>query len=146
MKVREIMTPTPATTTPESTARDAARLMKQHDCGSLPVCGGSSGELVGVVTDRDIVVRGVAEDRPTSTPVRELMTPSPQTVRVDDDLDAVERVMADHQVRRVPVVDESGKVAGIVSQADLARELKAVGKKDFGKVMESISEPAGVGR
>jgi CBS domain-containing protein len=146
MKVREIMTQNPATATPDTTARDAARLMKQHDCGALPVCEPGSGRVVGVVTDRDIAIRAVAEGRPVETPVRELMTPSPECVRADDDLDKVESLMADRQVRRVPVVDESGKVIGMVAQADLARELKAVGKRDFSKVVESISEPAGVGR
>jgi CBS domain-containing protein len=78
--------------------------------------------------------------------VRELMTSNPETVTVDAGLDEVEKVMAKHQVRRVPVVDGSGRVVGMVAQADLAREQKAVGRKDFGKVLESISEPAGVTR
>lgn len=146
MKVKEIMTTSPATATPEMTAREAARLMEQHDVGALPVVEGSEGRVVGVVTDRDITIRGVAHGLPPETPVRELMTPNPETVKADDDLDQVEKVMARHQVRRVPVVDDSGRVVGIVAQADLARELKAVGRKDFGKVLESISEPAGATR
>ena len=145
-KARDLMTENPATVTPETTAREAARLMEQHDCGSLPVCDGISGRLVGVITDRDISIRGVAQGRPPETPVSELMSGNPQTVGEDDSLDRVEEVMARHQVRRVPVVDESGRVIGVVAQADLARELRAVGRKDFGEVLESISEPAGVNR
>ena len=100
MKARDIMTESPATVTPETTARDAARLMEQHDCGSLPVVEGTSRRLVGVVTDRDITVRGVAHGRPAETPVRELMSASPESCRADADLDEVEKVMARHQIPR----------------------------------------------
>src|SRR5215208_7121729 len=99
MKVREIMTPSPATATPEMTVQQAARLMEQHDVGALPVVDGSEGRVVGVVTDRDITVRGVAQGCPAETPVRELMTSNPETVKADDDLDTLEKVMARHQVR-----------------------------------------------
>jgi len=142
MKVREIMTASPATCTPESTAEQAARLMEQHDCGALPVVEGPSRRLIGVVTDRDLVIRGLAHGKAGSTPVRELMSPSPATVEENDDVEAVEKLMASQQIRRVPVVDASGHPVGLVAQADLARERKAVSKKDLGKVVESISQPA----
>lgn len=146
MKANEIMTPTPATCTPDTTARQAAQLMERHDCGALPVAEEGSGRLTGIVTDRDLAIRGLAHGLPADTPVRDLMTPSPHCVRPEDDLDRVEELMAREQVRRVPVTDSSGRCVGVVAQADLARALHAVGRKDFGKVLERISEPAGVER
>jgi CBS domain-containing protein len=143
MKANEIMTPTPATCTPDTTARQAAQLMERHDCGALPVVEEGSSRLIGVVTDRDLVVRGLAKGLSADTPVRELMTGSPHVVRPEDDLDRVEELMAREQIRRVPVVDSSGRCVGVIAQADLARALHAVGRKDFGKVLERISEPAG---
>jgi CBS domain-containing protein len=143
MKANEIMTPTPATVTPEASSQEAARLMERHDCGSLPVVDGS-GRLCGVVTDRDLAVRGVAQGKAPDTPVRELMTATVYSVRPEDDLDRVEELMAREQIRRVPVVDHQGCCVGVVAQADLARALHAVGRKDFGKVLERISEPAAV--
>lgn len=143
MKANEIMTPTPATTSPEASAQEAARLMERHDCGSLPVVD-SAGCLCGVVTDRDLAVRGVAQGKAPDTRVRELMTATVHTVRPEDDLDKVEELMAREQIRRVPVVDGQGRCVGVVAQADLARTLGAVGRKDFGKVLERISEPATV--
>jgi CBS domain-containing protein len=141
MKVRDLMTANPATCTPDSTAEQAARLMEQHDCGALPVVEGEARRLVGMITDRDLAIRGLAHGKGGNTPVRDLMSPSPATVGAGDDLDALETVMTRQQVRRVPVVDDSGRPVGIVSQADLARERKQIGKKHLGKVVEEISEP-----
>jgi CBS domain-containing protein len=144
MKARELMTPTPASCAPETTAQEAARLMKQHDCGSLPVVDErGSMRLVGIVTDRDLAIRVLAEGRSGDTPVREAMTSDVHTCPLDASLDDVERAMSQHKVRRVPIVDEGGRVVGVVAQADLARERKAVGTKDLGKVLEEISEPTG---
>ncbi|MEA2693894.1 MAG: hypothetical protein QOJ16_3281 [Acidobacteriota bacterium] len=142
MKVRDIMTANPATVNPETTAEQAAKLMEQHDCGALPVVEKDSRRLVGMVTDRDLAIRGLAQGKGGNTPVRELMTANPATVRENESLDDVEKVMARQQVRRVPVVDDSGRPVGVVAQADLALERKEVGNKQVGKVLESISEPA----
>jgi CBS domain-containing protein len=95
-----------------------------------------------MVTDRDLVVRGLAKGKGGNTPVSELLTPNPATIRENDDIEEVEKVMARQQVRRVPVVDDSGRPVGVVAQADLALERKEVGNKQVGKVLESISEPA----
>lgn len=146
MQANEIMTPTPATCTPEATAREAAQLMERHDCGALPVVESGSNRLIGVVTDRDLALRCLAQGKPADTAVRELMTGSPHCVRPEDDLDRVEELMAREQIRRVPVVDSQGRPVGVIAQADLARALHAVGRKDFGKVLERISEPAGAQR
>ncbi|HEX9943799.1 MAG TPA: CBS domain-containing protein [Thermoanaerobaculia bacterium] len=139
---RDIMTENPAVCTPETSAQDAARLMQDNDCGSLPVVESrDSMRLVGMVTDRDLAIRILARGQDGNTPIREAMTRNVSSVKVDDDLDAVEHVMSSQQVRRVPVVDDRDRVVGIVAQADLARELEAVGRKDFSRVLEKISEP-----
>lgn len=147
MKAREIMTENPACITPDTSARQAARLMEEHDVGSLPVVENeTSRRLVGVVTDRDLALRVLARGESPEVQVREVMSGNVHCCRADDSLDDVENAMARNQVRRIPIVDENNRVLGMVAQADLARERKAVGAKDLGKVLEKISEPAGVGR
>ena len=139
---RDIMTDSPAVATAETTARDAARMMEDNDCGSLPVVESrDSMKLIGMVTDRDLALRILGRGQDPNTPVREAMTRNVSSAKADDDLDAVERVMSGQQVRRVPVVDDQGRVIGIIAQADLARELESVGRKDFSRVVEKISQP-----
>jgi CBS domain-containing protein len=139
---RDIMTDSPAVCTAETSAQDAARLMQENDCGSLPVVENrDSMKLIGMVTDRDLALRILGRGQEANTPIREAMTRNVSSVKLDDDLDAIESVMSSQQVRRVPVVDDNDRVVGIVAQADLARELKAVGRKDFSKVVEKISQP-----
>lgn len=139
---RDIMTESPAVCTQDTTAQDAAQMMEKNDCGSLPVVESrDSMKLIGMVTDRDLALRVLGRGQGPDTKVREAMTRNVSSVRLDDDLDAVERVMSGQQVRRVPVVDDQDRVAGIVAQADLARELDAVGRKDFSRVVEKISQP-----
>jgi CBS-domain-containing membrane protein len=142
-KASDIMTKDPTCCTPQTTAQQAARLMREHDCGSLPVCAGDGGadRIIGMVTDRDLALRILADGRSPETPVREAMSSQVISCRPDEDLDKVERLMAEHQVRRLPVVDSQGRVIGIVAQADLALHRKEVGEADFSKVVESISEP-----
>lgn len=141
-KARDIMTESPAVCTPQTTAREAAQLMEQNDCGSLPVVENrDSMKLIGMVTDRDLALRILGRGQSPDTPIREAMTSNVSSVKADDDLDAVERLMSEQQIRRVPVVDDQGRVIGIIAQADLARELQAVGSKDFSRVVEKISQP-----
>ncbi|HEX3127139.1 MAG TPA: CBS domain-containing protein [Thermoanaerobaculia bacterium] len=145
MKVRDIMTENPACITPETTARQAARLMEDNDVGSLPVVeSDSTRRLVGVVTDRDLALRVLGRGESPEVPVREVMSSNVQSCRAEDSIDDVENAMSRHQVRRIPIVDADNCVVGMIAQADLARERKAVGAKDLGKVLEKISEPAGV--
>lgn len=143
MKARDIMTENPATVTPETPAREAARLMESHDVGSLPVVEGSDRRLVGVVTDRDLTLRVLARGESPEVQIREVMSGNVHCCKAEDSLDEVENAMARNQVRRIPIVDDNNRVIGMVAQADLARERKAVGTKDLGKVLEKISEPAG---
>jgi CBS domain-containing protein len=137
MKVKELMTPRPTVVRPEDTASQAATLMKQNDCGAIPVVA-DGGKLVGIVTDRDIVLRVVAAGKdPRSTPVSAVMTADPATVSPDSGSDDAEKLMADHQVRRLPVV-EGGRLVGILVTAQLARRENA---RDVGETIKGISEP-----
>ena len=143
MQAKEIMTQAPACCTPEDRAEEAARLMRENDCGAIPVVEREgSHHLVGVVTDRDIAVRAVAEGRGPDTRVSELMTPEPECCTADADVRDVEEVMKRHQVRRVPIIDASGQLVGIVTQADLARSHgDVISDQEVGEVVERISEP-----
>ena len=120
MQVRELMNPSViSVSTTDSTAL-AARLLSRHNIGSLPVCTGD-GRLRGIVTDRDIVLRCVAaEDDPAQTPVRDIMSRAPATLSPTQDVHAAALSMAAHQVRRMPVVENS-RLVGIVSLGDLAK-------------------------
>ena len=139
-RVREAMTLAVRTATPSQTLAEAASLMKQEDVGALPVVDEQDGgRLVGMVTDRDIVVRAVAEGpHPNNVNDRDVASRDVVTVEADDDLDEAMTLMAKHQVRRLPVV-EDGRLVGVVAQADLAGEARA---KDVGETIEEISKPA----
>ncbi len=145
MKARDLMTPDPAQVTPSDSLQRVSQLMAEHDCGCIPVVAGADQRsLVGVVTDRDIAIRAVAEGRPATTPIGEIMTPNPECVTADDDVEHVERVMSDRQIRRVVVVDDAGECVGIIAQADLARAAKRKSEpspKEMVDVLEKISRP-----
>lgn len=134
-KVHEVMTDSPRCVTPETPISEAARLMKSEDVGSLPILEGE--KVTGVVTDRDIVVRAVAEEKdPRGMPVREIASRELVTIRPDEDLSEALKLMASYQVRRLPVVDEDNRLVGVLSQADVATEAK---EKDFAQMVEGIS-------
>ena len=136
---RDLMTDSPAVCTPETSSQDAARMMQDNDCGSLPVVESrDSMKLIGMVTDRDLALRVIGRGLGSNTPVREAMTKNVASVKVDDDLKAVERVMTGQQVRRVPVVDGQDRIVGIVAQADLARALGT--SPGVSRVVEKISQ------
>jgi CBS domain-containing protein len=141
MKAQDLMTTEPACCTPETTVRGAAQLMRDHDCGCIPVMEGNSERLIGVVTDRDIACRCVAEGKSSDTPVGEIMTANPQCCHQEDDIAAVEQIMIEAQVRRVPVVDAQGCCVGMIAQADLALNAQAASDSEVGRVVERISEP-----
>ncbi len=137
MKVKDLMTPSPTVCRPKDTVSQAATLMKQEDCGAIPVVS-DEGKLVGIVTDRDIVVRAVAAGKdPRTTPVSVVMSADPSTLAPDADVDQAEKLMADRQVRRLPVV-EDGHLVGILVTAHLARRDNA---RDVGETIKEISEP-----
>jgi CBS domain-containing protein len=135
--VREAMTEDVLTVDASQTIEEAAALMSAEDVGSLPVVG-ENGRLVGILTDRDIVVRAVARGEDVhSVRVDAIASHDVVTVRPDDDLDQALDWMARHQVRRLPVVD-NGHLAGMVTQADVASEAKA---KAVGEMLADISLP-----
>lgn len=133
-EVRELMTDAPTAASPETSVRQAAHMMAAASIGPLPVVEGV--RLVGIVTDRDLVVRVLAEGRDVDeTTVADVASREVVTVESSDDLERVLTLMADHQIRRVPVVD-GGQLVGIVAQADVAREIDAT---RTGELVEEIS-------
>lgn len=136
MKVHDAMTPRPRTVQPSSTVVEAAQVMKSEDIGIVPIAEGD--RLTGVVTDRDITVEVVAAGKdPQSTTVGEIASSNLVTVDPEQDLDEALRLMAQHQVRRLPVCEEDGRLVGILAQADVAEHAKA---KKTGEVVERISQ------
>jgi CBS domain-containing protein len=133
--IREFMTKNPRTVSPDQTIQDAAKIMRDEDTGVVPIT--ESDNLTGVITDRDIVIRAVAEGRDGQTTVREVASQDVVTIDPQQDLDEALRLMAQHQVRRLPVVEEDGKLVGIVSQANVARHGDDA---RTGEVVEQISE------
>jgi CBS domain-containing protein len=136
MQITQLMTENPRTVATGSSVVDAARLMRDEDAGIAPVVDGE--RLVGVVTDRDIAIKVVAEGRePQSTKVDEIAATDLVTIDPQQELDEALRLMATHQVRRLPVVEEDGRLVGILAQADVARYADA---ERTGEVVEEISE------
>src|SRR6266481_237014 len=139
MKVKDVMTHKVECVRPDATLQEAATKMKSFDVGPIPVCEGD--RVMGMVTDRDIVVRGVADGRdPRTTPVQEIMTRDLVVAREDDDVKDAARLMKEHQVRRIIVLTRDDRLAGIVSMKDLA--VDTGDKKMAGDVLEKVSENA----
>ena len=134
--IRDVMTRSPRTIDSAGSAVDAARLMRDEDVGLIPIV--ESDRLVGTVTDRDIAVRIVAEGKsPETTHVADIASRELVTIDPDQDVDEAMRLMSKHQVRRLPVVEEDGKLVGIVAQADIAKHVAAA---QTGEVVEKISK------
>ena len=139
--VRDVMTPGVRTVSPAQSLADAAEVMKGEDVGSVPVV--EEGRLAGILTDRDIVTRAVAERRdPQTVKVEEVASRDLVTVEPEQDLDEALALMARHQVRRLPVVEE-GRLVGMLAQADVALEAK---EKKVGETVEEISQPTSTER
>ena len=135
--VRDVMTRNPQTVNENDSLQHVAQLMVQHDCGALPVV--QNNKVIGIVTDRDIVVRVLANGRnPLEAKVSDAMTSGAQSVHESDSLDQVMEIMSEHQVRRVPVLDDQDRVVGIIAQADIATEARDEDK--VAKTVEEISE------
>lgn len=139
MKARDLMTAAPCCCSPEDSIQEVAQMMRDNDCGSVPVV--ESGNVIGIVTDRDLAVRALAEGLYPGIRVRNVMTVAPECCSEDADVHEIERVMSDRQVRRVPIVNADGGCIGIVAQADLARA-PAVSDHEISATVASISAPA----
>lgn len=138
MKVSEVMTRDVQTVRPDQPVQEAASFMLSADAGSIPVTDGD--RLIGMITDRDIAVRGIAKGYGPDTPVRELMSADLICAREDDDVDDVASKMCDAQVRRLPVIDDQDRLCGIVSLGDLSRD---AGDDAATKALQGVSEPGG---
>jgi CBS domain-containing protein len=139
-KINEVMTDRPRAVTPQTSVRDAAKLMEEEDVGSLPVVE-DQARLVGIVTDRDVAVRVVAGGLDAdSTKVGEVASAEVITLTPDHDLDEALGLMAQAQVRRLPIVVRENELVGMISQADVARTSK---EKSTGEVVQAISQQPG---
>lgn len=138
MKLKDIMTKDVATLHAEDTVQEAAHLMKQYNIGSVPVCNGE--EIIGIITDRDIAVRSVAEgENFKNQKVREIMTSNPVIVNQEMDIHDAARIMSERQIRRLPVVDKKN-IVGIISLGDIAVETNL--HDNAGEALSNISEPS----
>ena len=138
MRVSEAMTRDVRVATPGQTIRDVARIMAEIDAGSMPV--GENDRLVGMITDRDIAIRAVAQGKGPDTPVREVMSDSKVLYCFeDDDLNNVAKNMGDEQVRRLPVVNKDKRLVGIVSIGNIAQRES----KSAGKAVRGVTKPGG---
>lgn len=142
MRCKEVMTVNPSCCVTTDTVHSAAQLMKSEDVGSIPILNDpETRRLEGIITDRDIVLKVVAKDRdPNKTQVGEVMTTEVATCRIDDDADKALQLMEEHQVRRIPIVNDNGQLAGIISQADVATRMKEPEKT--AEVVKEISRGA----
>jgi CBS domain-containing protein len=139
MKVNELMSLRVELASPDESIQQAAKLMHRIDAGILPV--GDKDRLVGVITDRDITVRAVAEGKdPKTTLVRDVMSPEVRYCYEDDDIESVAENMAELQVRRLPVVNHEKRLCGLISLADIARERRP---REASEALEGISRQGG---
>lgn len=143
MQVRDVMTKDPSCVTPGATIREAAQVMQRENVGVIPVVEENGNKrLVGIVTDRDIAIRVVAEGRDAGTRVSDIMSSNRlKTCTPDDSVDDAMNAMASEQVRRIPIVDERGALVGIVAQADIVRKTRDGAGAE--QTVREISEPGG---
>lgn len=134
-KVCDVMTPNPETIAPSDPVRRAAERMRSLDVGSLPVC--EDGRLIGIVTDRDIAMRVVADGKSPDAPVREACSGEPRFARDTQKIEEAEAIMKEHQIRRLPVLDAQDRLVGMLALADLA----CAHAPKLDTVLEKISEP-----
>jgi CBS domain-containing protein len=139
MQIREVMTPQVTTVRPDAPLVEIAKIMREEDIGAVPVT--ENEQLLGMVTDRDIVVRALVEGHDgLDRTAADVMSPDVRSCTTDDDVEEVLRDMGNRQVRRLPVVDDDQRLVGIVSLGDLSREAKP---KEAGKSLKDISQPTG---
>lgn len=142
MTCQEVMTVEPVCCVPDDRVTEVARVMRAQDVGSVPVVDDlANRRLIGMVTDRDLAIRVIAEGRDADdTSVRDVMSMNPVACQATDVYQEALRAMGEHQLRRIPVIDGDGRLAGIIAQADVATRLAE--PSTTGAVVEAISEPA----
>ncbi len=139
MQVKEIMTTNIAALAPDNTVMDAAKAMKEHNIGCMPVCE-PGGKVTGIVTDRDIVVRNLAENGDAKTTlVKDIMTKNVITAEADMDINTAADLMAKHKIRRLPVL-QNGSIIGMIAIGDLAT--RNIFHTEAGEALSQISEPS----
>jgi CBS domain-containing protein len=140
----DVMTRHPRSCAPDATLLECIKLMKEQDCGFVPVCERQSGLLLGVLTDRDVAMHLTRDVKPSSVLAREVMHRDPVTCRPELDVFEATRAMERAQVRRIPVVDGDGKLVGVIAHADLARRARQ--RKDLERelpvIMEETARPS----
>jgi CBS domain-containing protein len=141
-RCREIMTRNVKTASREMSLQEVAQLMREGDMGAMPVV--ENGKLIGIVTDRDIVVRAIAEGRDAQTQIGDVMTTEIFSAKEDDFAFEAIRLMGDKQIRRIPVINEAGELAGIIAMADIALEMED--EREIAATLEEISSGAGFWR
>jgi CBS domain-containing protein len=141
MKISDLMSQSPEFCTINDTLYDVARVMASHDVGIVPICASQdTRQLIGCITDRDLVVRVIAEQKDVgSTAITDVMSARLVTCRPEDPAEHARELMEEHQIRRLMVIDEHGSLLGVVATADLAR---AVEEREVGETLEAISQPA----
>ncbi|MCF7697451.1 MULTISPECIES: CBS domain-containing protein [Mycetohabitans] len=137
-RVQEIMSRDVVHISPSDTIRHAAELMDQYDIGVLPVC--ESRKLTGMVTDRDLAVRALAAGKELDSPVSEVCTPQVEWCMEDDDLDAVQKRMADAQLRRMPVINRQKELVGVLSLGDVATRSVGASHDEVANTLEGVSQ------
>ena len=138
MKVKEFMTPNVVCANTNMNVYEVAKLMNDNHIGSMPICD-QNNKVVGIVTDRDIILRNVACNKPTSTPITEVMTQNAITITSDTQVEEASEIMSQNQIRRIPVVDNN-VVVGVVSIGDLA-EKEQFGDEEVGSCLCDICKP-----
>lgn len=140
MLIKDVMAKDLAACTPQDDVVKAAKLMLDEDVGSIPIVEQGAKKLIGIITDRDICIRVVAEEKnPRQVKVEAIMSRDLVTAKPDDDLERVAQLMQENQVRRIPVVDEQGQLVGMIAQADLAQESESA--DTVKETVQEVSKP-----
>lgn len=141
MKIRDMMTEQPATCSSDTPLQDVATMMRDNDCGMIPIIEhDGNNRVIGTVTDRDIVIRTLAEgNNPMQMTAGDVMSDSPFTINPEASEQEADKMMSEHKVRRLLVTDDSGNLVGVLAQADIARQQP---EDETGRVVKEISSPS----
>ncbi len=143
MKINECMCQDVCFVKEDCSIYDAARIMNENHIGCIPICN-EEKKVIGLITDRDIVLRGVACDKnPRVTKIKDIMTTNVYTCNKEDDVEVAQTKMKKNQIRRLPIVDNTNKMVGILSVGDLAHNTPKIGNEEISKTVENICDCKG---